>query len=150
MSGNGQEGSYDIRKLRVSEKRNALILQQEELARQQQREAADPAQMQEEPSEEVGHVEPARTETTNAVTMSSRTNGKNPKSVGRGRGRPSKRKNKKLPIVQTIEEASIGDELLPTESFSAPVVNQLVIGTASREEVATGGQEDPRGSSPGE
>ena len=84
MSGNGQETSYDIKKLRASEKRNALILQQEELARQQQRVAADLAEMQEEPSEEVGQVEPARTETTNAVTMSSRTNGKNPKSVGRG------------------------------------------------------------------
>ena len=58
--------------------------------------------------------------------------------------------NKKLPIVKAIEEASIGDELLPTESFSAPVVNQLVTGTESRENVATGGQEDPRGSAPGE
>ena len=131
MSGNGQESSYDIRKLRASEKRNALILQQEELARQQQRVAADLAEMREEPSEVVEQAEPARTDTTNAVTTSSRTNGKNPKSVGRGRGRPSKRTNKKLPIVQAIEEASIGDEFMPTESFSAPVVNQLFTGTES-------------------
>ena len=56
MSGNSRETSYDIKKLRANEKRNALILQQEELARQQQRVAADLAEMQEEPNEEVGQV----------------------------------------------------------------------------------------------
>ena len=107
MSGNSRETSYDIKKLRANEKRNALILQQEELARQQQRVAADLAEMQEEPNEEAGQVEPARAEATNVVATSSRANGKNSKGTGRGRGRPAK-KSKKLPIVQAIEEAPNG------------------------------------------
>ena len=147
MSGNGQETSYDIKKLRASEKRNALILQQEELARQQQRVAADLAEMREEPSEVVEQAEPARTDTTNAVTTSSRTNGKNPKSTGRGRGRPAK---KKLPIVQAIEEAPIGNELLSAESFSAPVVNQLISNTGPDEGAATGAHQASSGSAAGD
>ena len=144
MSGNSRETSYDIKKLRANEKRNALILQQEELARQQQRVAADLAEMQGEPSEEVEQVEPAGAEATNTEATSSRANGKNTKGTGKSRGRPAK-KNKKLPIVQAIEEAPNGSELLPTESFSAPVVNQLVTdaggsdGTSTETHQASGG-----------